>query len=88
MEGISVSTLDDLDEFIAMGVRAEQLIGRPVLPMPAEEIKVKAEALRDAQPSWIWEAVAELEQKIRTGEVEVPLAETADAIAEWRDILG
>jgi basic membrane protein A len=44
--------------------------------------------MRDAQPDWIWDAVAELEAKIRTGEVEVPMVVTEDAIAEWRAILG
>jgi len=88
MEGISVSTLADLDEFIEMGLRAEELTGEPVLPGPRDWIYDKVETMRDAQPSWIWDAVAELEGKIRTGEVEVPLAWTADAIAYWRGILG
>jgi basic membrane protein A len=44
--------------------------------------------MRDAQPSWIWNAVAELEGKIRSGEVLVPLADTADTVAYWRNILG
>ncbi|MBM4465341.1 MAG: BMP family ABC transporter substrate-binding protein [Chloroflexi bacterium] len=88
MEGISVSTLADLDEFIEMGVRAEELTGKKALPMPAAEIRAKAKAMRDAQPAWIWEAVAELEEQIRTGEVEVPLAFTEDDIKKWRDELG
>ncbi|MFQ5902482.1 MAG: BMP family protein, partial [Candidatus Binatia bacterium] len=87
-EGISISTLADLDEFIEMGVKAEELTGEPVLLGSPEWIRDKVKAMRDAQPSWIWEAVAELETKIRTGEVEVPLAFTADEIADWRDILG
>jgi len=88
MEGISVSTLADLDEFIAMGVRAEELTGKKALPMAPEEIRAKAKAMRDAQPAWVWEAVAELEKKIRTGEVEVPLAFTEDEIKKWRGELG
>jgi basic membrane protein A len=99
MEGISVSTLADLDEFIEMGVRAEQVLGKKVLPMPKDEIKAKVEAMREAQPSWIWEAVAELERKIRTGEPiadldgdgtpeTVPLVETDELIEYWRGILG
>jgi len=39
MEGISVSTLADLDEFIAMGERAEELTGEPVLPGPRDWIE-------------------------------------------------
>ncbi|MDJ0270938.1 MAG: hypothetical protein NXY59_10475, partial [Aigarchaeota archaeon] len=88
MEGISVSTLADLDEFIEMGVRAEELTGKKVLPMPPEEIKAKVKKMRDSIAPWIWEAVAELESKIRNGQVEVPLVVTEDAIAKWRELLG
>jgi basic membrane protein A len=88
MEGIAISTLADLDEFIQMGITAEQLTGEPVLPGPPEWIREKVKEMRDAQPDWIWNAVAELEAKIRTGEVEVPMVVTEDAIAEWRAILG
>jgi basic membrane protein A len=87
-EGIAISTLADLDEFIEMGVKAEELTGEPVLPGTPEWIRDKAEEMRDAQPSWIWDAVAELETKIRTGEVEVPLAFTQEAVDDWREILG
>jgi basic membrane protein A len=88
MEGISVSTLADLDEFIKMGVRAEEMTGEPVLPGPPEWIKEKATELRNAQPAWIWDAVKELESKIRTGEVEVPKVETIEMVNYWRAILG
>lgn len=87
-EGISVSTLADLDEFIEMGVKAEELTGEPVLLGTPEWIREKVENMRDAQPSWIWDAVEELEDKIRTGAVDVPMAFTADDIAYWRDIFG
>jgi len=88
MEGISVSTLADLDEFIDMGVRAEELTGKKMLPMSPEEIRAKAKKMREAQPDWVWEAVAELEEKIRSGEVEVPCATTEELIKKWRDELG
>jgi len=88
MEGISVSTLADLDEFIKMGVRAEELTGKKVLPMSPDEIKEKVKTMRESVAPWIWEAVKELEDKIRNGEVEVPLAFTEDAIKEWRELLG
>ncbi len=87
-EGISVSTLADLDEFIAMGERAEELTGEEVLPMPPAQIRTRVETMRDDQPSWIWDAVEELEGDIRSGAVEVPLAMTQDAVNSWRDILG
>jgi len=88
MEGISVSTLADLDEFIEMGERAEELTGEPFLPGPRDWIETKVEGMREAQPSWIWDAVAELEEKIGTGEVEVPLAWTSEEITSWRAELG
>ncbi len=88
MEGISVSTLDDLDEFIAMGERAEELTGSEVLPMEPEQIRTKVDDMRDAQPSWIWDAVAELAEDIRTGAVEVPLAMEQDVVDYWRGVLG
>jgi basic membrane protein A len=87
-EGISVSTLDDLDEFIEMGERAEELTGTEVLPMEPAQIRTKVKDMRDAQPDWIWDAVAELEDDIRTGAVEVPLADTKEAVDSWRAILG
>ena len=88
MEGISVSTLAELDEFIAMGEKAEELTGETVLPATPEEIRTKVEEMRDAQPSWIWDAVDELAESIRTGEVEVPFAMTQDVVNYWRNILG
>ena len=88
MEGISVSTLADLDEFVKMGERAEEVTGSPVLPGPRDWIYARVREMRGAQPGWIWDAVAELESKIRTGEVEVPMVVTEDDIAYWRGILG
>ncbi len=88
MVGNSISTLADLDEFIDMGLRAEEMTGEPFLPGDRTWIKIKVEGMREAQPSWIWDAVAELEDKIATGAVEVPLAWTAEEIAFWRAELG
>jgi basic membrane protein A len=88
MEGISVSTLADLDEFIKMGETAEELTGKKILPATPDEIRAQVKAMRDAQPKWIWDAVAELEKKIRDGEVEVPLAFTEPDIKKWREELG
>ena len=88
MEGISVSTLADLDEFIEMGLKAENLTGETVLPATPAEIRSKAAALRAAQPDWIWEAVEELENEIRTGKVVVPLALSAEVVDYWRTVFG
>jgi basic membrane protein A len=87
-EGISVSTLDDLDEFIRMGVQAERLTRKKVLPASPAEIKSKVKTMREAQPKWVWDAVAELEKKIREGQVTVPLVVTKPDIQRWRGELG
>jgi len=86
--GISVSTLADLDEFIAMGVNAEKLTGKKVLPMSADEIKSKAAAMRDGVPSWVWEAAKELEDAIRSDPTLVPLAMSQEVVDQWRATLG
>ena len=88
MEGISVSTPAELDEFIAMGQRAEEITGKTVLPATPAEIRSRVQAMRAAIPSWIWDAVAELAAAIRSGEVVVPLASTSTDMDYWRGILG
>jgi len=87
-EGISVSTLGDLDEFVQMGVNAEKLTGKKVLPAAPGEIRARVKAMREAQPQWIWDAVAELEKKIRERQVTVPLVLTKPDIEKWRNELG
>ncbi|MDR7579023.1 MAG: BMP family ABC transporter substrate-binding protein [Armatimonadota bacterium] len=87
-EGISVSTLDDLDEFIRMGVQAERLTRKKVLPASPAEIKSKVKTMREAQPKWVWDAVADLEKKIREGQVTVPMVVTKPDIERWRGELG
>jgi basic membrane protein A len=71
-----------------MGVTAEKLTGKKVLPATPEEIRAKVEDMRKSQPSWIWDAVAELESKIRSGEVEGPCVTTQELVNQWRSILG
>jgi basic membrane protein A len=88
MEGISMSTLKDLDEFIQMGINAEKLLGKKVLPMPPEEIKRKVAEMRNSIPSWIWDAVAQLERLIREGKVQVPCPTTREEVDYWRGLLG
>jgi len=87
-EGISVSTLNDLTEFVQMGVNAERLTGKRVLPASAADIRARVAAMRNAQPAWIWAAVAELERAIRDGKVQVPLVLTKPDIQKWRKDLG
>jgi basic membrane protein A len=88
MEGISVSTLADLDEFIKMGQAAEKYVGKKVLPMDPEQIRNKVKAMRDAVPQWIWQAVSELEAQIREGKAQVPLPLTESDVKTWRETLG
>jgi len=87
-EGISVSTLQDLDEFIQMGINAERLTGKKVLPASPDEIKARVKTMRDSVPSWVWEGVKELESKIRSGEVQVPLPMKAEDIKRIREMYG
>ena len=86
--GISVSTLDDLNEFVQMGIDAEKLTGKTVLPMTPEEITAAVKSMRDSLPSWIWDAEAELETAIQNDPTLVPLAQTQDAVDQWRATLG
>jgi len=81
MEGINISTLEDLDAFLELGIEAG-IIG----PENRDVIYEKVRSMRENQPAWIWEAVAELEEKIRTGEVEVPMVVTEDERDYWRGI--
>jgi len=83
MEGISVSTLEDLEAFIEMGIKAGT-----IEPGDGDIIYDKVKTMREAQPAWIWDAVAELEEKIRDGEVEVPMVVTEEARDYWREIFG
>lgn len=86
--GNEVSNLALLDEFIEFGMYAENVLGKRVLPMEPDEIRVKVTAMRAAQPAWVWNAVTELEGKIRRGEVTVPNVWTEAELSEWRAIFG
>lgn len=88
MEGIKMSDLGDLDEFIRMGIRAEEITGKKVLPMPPEQIRTKVDEMRKSEPEYIWRAAKELEEGIRKGTIVVPAPMTAEEIRYWRDILG
>jgi basic membrane protein A len=88
MTGISVSTLADLDEFVQMGVNAEKLTGKKVLPMTPEEIKSKVTAMRNSIPSWVWDAEKDLENAISNDPTLVPLAMTKEVVDQWRATLG
>jgi basic membrane protein A len=99
VEGIQASTLANLDEYIQMGVDAEQMSkqcyffvicvgGKTVLPMPADQIKSKVSAMRDALPSWIWDAATELQSAIQNDPNLVPMAMSQEVVDQWRATLG
>ena len=77
-----------LDDFIQFGIDYEELTGDQVLPASPEEIEADVEAMRDAQPSWVWEGLAEFESKLETGEIAVPRADEEDEVDQWREIFG
>lgn len=79
--GIAMSQVGDLDTFLALAPAGK-------LPEDRASIISKVKALRDAQPAWVWEAAAELDNLIKTGQVTVPLAFSADDIKKYRDIYG
>jgi basic membrane protein A len=99
VDGISISTLNDLNEFIKMGISEEKYVGKKLLPTTPSEIKAKVEKMRNSQPEWIWRAIKELEEKIRSnkpiadldknGELEyIPVADNSSKVKYWRDVLG
>jgi basic membrane protein A len=77
--GVGVSTLDDIIDFIDIGIAAGQLT-----PDEKEATLDKIQAARAQIPTWVWDAVAELEGLIARGEIEVPSASTAEQIAQVR----
>lgn len=88
-EGASgISDFEMLDDFIQFGIDYEELTGEQVLPASAEEIKADVEAMREAQPAWVWEGLAEFESKLETGEITVPRAADGPTVADWRAIFG
>lgn len=83
IQGNSVSTLDDLDEFIQLAVAANK-----TLAMPPDQIKATVKAMRDALPSYVWDAANELTDAIANNPDLVPLAMTKDVVDQWRAVLG
>ena len=76
--GISVSTLDDLSLFIDVAIEAGQDLNKT-------EIIEKVTAMRNSIPNWIWQKVDEFAQKIKSGEIKVPLPTTQDEVNYYRN---
>ncbi len=62
--GISVSTLEDLDTFLAIAIQAGRKVNKT-------EIYTRVKTMRDSIPSWIWDELKKLEELIRTKPSEV-----------------
>jgi len=81
--GVGVSTLDDLTQFIEIGVRAGA-----VRQEDAQNIVNTVRAMRSQIPSWVWEGVDVLKQDIISGREKVPLPTTQDEVNALRRELG
>jgi basic membrane protein A len=58
--GVAVSTLDDLDTFLAIAIQA----GRK--DINRDEVYAKVKAIRESIPSWIWDEVKKLEEQLKS----------------------
>ncbi|MCY0868558.1 MAG: BMP family ABC transporter substrate-binding protein [Desulfurococcus sp.] len=55
--GVGISTLEDLDTFLQIAIQAGKKVNR-------DEIYSKVKAMRDSIPSWIWDEVFKLKDKL------------------------
>ncbi len=78
-KGVGISRYDDLLEFIDFGIAAGE-----ITEDDRERIIDNWLTIREDLPDWVWEAVDELEEKIITGEVNVPRATNREEIEEVR----
>ena len=81
--GVSVSTLDDLTQFLEIGIRAGA-----VKESDAQNIINTVKEMRSRIPQWIWEAVDQFKQDIISGKENVPLPTTQDQVVQLRKELG
>ena len=77
--GIAMSGKQDLADFIKFGVN-----GGAISASDSDQISSNWTAMRDEIPSWIWDAVAELQGQISDGSAEVPCGWCPDTIGEIR----
>jgi Uncharacterized ABC-type transport system, periplasmic component/surface lipoprotein len=81
--GVAVSTLDDLNQFLQLGIQAGT-----VKASDAQQIVQEVQQMRQSIPQWIWQAVDLLRQGIVSGEVQVPLPTTREQLLQYRQQLG
>lgn len=81
--GVGVSTLEDLQQFLQLGIQAGA-----VKASDAQQIIQRVQQMRQSIPQWIWQAVDQLKQDIISGKVQVPLPTTRDQLLQYRQQLG
>ncbi|ABL87654.1 nucleoside-binding protein [Pyrobaculum islandicum DSM 4184] len=81
--GVSVSTLDDLSQFLEIGIKAGA-----VRQEDAQKIIETVREMRSKIPAWIWDAIGMLRQDIISGKEKVPLPTTQDQVVQLRKELG
>lgn len=92
--GVGVSTIGDIKEMLDSlpeDVRAKKL--EEIGVASEEELLKRIEETRKQVPDWVWDAVKELEEKIKSGEVKVPKAFNKDEIEairkakDWKEMM-
>ncbi len=81
--GVKMSDEKDLEQFIEI---AKELGAK--LPDTPENIVKKYKEMRASIPDWVWKDLKELEQKIKSGEIKVPTANTPEKIKKIREKYG
>lgn len=84
--GVGVSTIDDVKEmFNSLPEETKKQKLKELGFTSEDELFAKLEETRKQVPDWIWQAVKELEEKIKSGEIKVPMATTKDQIEALRN---
>lgn len=84
--GVGVSSIDDVKEmFNSLPEDAKEQKLKELGLNSEDELFAKLEETRNQVPDWIWQAVSELEEKIKSGEIKVPMATTKDQIEAIRN---
>ncbi|KUK17101.1 MAG: Sugar binding protein [Thermococcus sibiricus] len=84
--GVGVSTIEDVREiFNSLPEDTKQQKLEELGLNSEEELFTKLEETRSQVPDWIWQAVSELESKIKSGEIEIPSALTSEQIEAIRN---
>jgi len=81
--GVGLSRLEDMDEFLEIGIELGTIKAED-----RDAIHNKIKAARDSLPSYIWNAVNELENEIRNGKVEVPKPQSKADVDKFRATYG